>query len=61
MSVTGETREVLRSLLANLENVRAQRALPQRPGTPQKYLERQRGELYGLDVAIGSIRRRLQK
>lgn len=59
--MTGEVREALRSLLQSLEMVRAQRATPQRPGTEQRYLERQRGELYGLDVAISSIRRRLSR
>lgn len=55
-----EVNETLKSLLRNLKEVRAQRSVPQRPGTPEKYLERQKGEVWGLDTAIKAVERRLQ-
>jgi hypothetical protein len=52
--------EALKSLLRSLEEVRVQRGAPHQPGTHQRYLERQRGEINGLDIAIAAIKRRMK-
>ncbi len=54
-----EVRLVLKGLLRNLEAVKVQRSIPHRPGTAAKFVERQTGELVGLEMAIKAIRRRL--
>lgn len=56
---TASARTVLKGLLRSLEEVKRQRSIPHRPGTHQKYLERQMGELNGLDIAIAAVKRRL--
>jgi hypothetical protein len=54
-----EARDTLKGLLRSLETVRAQRSIPHRPGTADKFIQRQTGEIVGLDIAIYAIRRRL--
>jgi hypothetical protein len=54
-----EVRAALKGLMRTLEEVRAQRSAPHRPGTHARHLERQRGEINGLDIAIAAIKRRI--
>lgn len=54
-----EAQIILKGLLRNLTEVRAQRGVP-RAGATKVELERQRGEINGLNIAIAAVRRRLR-
>lgn len=55
-----EVNLILKGLARTLEQVKAQRSMPHQPGTHERYLERQRGELNGLDIAIRAVKRRMR-
>lgn len=56
-----EVNLVLKGLLRTLEEVKGQRSMPHQPGTHQRYLERQRGEINGLNIAIAAVNRRIKE
>lgn len=58
MSDIPEVQEALRGLLRNLEEVRAQR-LARLDTIPLSRTPRVRGEVWGLDIAISAVKRRL--
>lgn len=51
--------QALKDLLRNLTDVRTQRGVP-RTGATRVELERQRGEINGLNIAIAAVKRRIR-
>lgn len=55
-----EVRLVLKGLLRLLNDIRAQRVAGDCPQMSRSIRDRRRGEIWGLEVAIAAVRRRLR-